>query len=146
MVRITERAEQDIDYRKRFYRIERGTDTDVTNAICHATCTTALDLNAKAIVTVTKSGQSARMLAKHRPESDIISCATSEKVCRQLALTWGVTPLVIKEEKEVFNLFDKAIQAAVKMKLLTAGDLTVITSGVPIGMSGTTNMMKVQIV
>ena len=127
-------------------RIERGTDTDVTTAICHATCTTALDLNAKAIVTVTKSGQSARMLAKHRPESDIISCATSEKVCRQLALTWGVTPLVIKEEKEVFNLFDKAIQAAVKMKLLTAGDLTVITSGVPIGMSGTTNMMKVQIV
>lgn len=146
MVRIAERTEQDIDYRKRFYQTDRGPDTDVTNAICHASCTTALDLNAKAIVTVTKSGRSARMLAKYRPESDIISCATTEKVCRQLALTWGVTPLVIKEEKEVFHLFDKAIQAAVKMKLLTAGDLTVITSGIPIGMSGTTNMIKVQIV
>lgn len=146
MVRIAERTEQDVDYRKRFYQSARETDTDITNAICHASCTTALDLNAKAIVTVTKSGTSARMLAKYRPESDIISCATTEKVCRQLSLTWGVTPIVIKEEKEVFNLFDKAIQAAVKMKLLQTGDLTVITSGVPIGVSGTTNMMKVQIV
>ena len=146
MVRIAERTEQDVDYRKRFYQSSRETDTDITNAICHASCTTALDLNAKAIVTVTKSGTSARMLAKYRPESDIISCATTEKVCRQLSLTWGVTPIVIKEEKEVFHLFDKAIQAAVKMKLLEAGDLTVITSGVPIGVSGTTNMMKVQVV
>ena len=146
MVRIAKRTEQDVDYRKRFYQSARETDTDITNAICHASCTTALDLNAKAIVTVTKSGTSARMLAKYRPESGIISCATTEKVCRQLSLTWGVTPIVIKEEKEVFNLFDKAIQAAVKMKLLQTGDLTVITSGVPIGVSGTTNMMKVQIV
>lgn len=146
MVRIAERTEQDVDYRKRFYQSARETDADITNAICHASCTTALDLNAKAIVTVTKSGTSARMLSKYRPESDIISCATTEKVCRQLSLTWGVTPIVIKEEKEVFHLFDKAIQAAVKMKLLEAGDLTVITSGVPIGVSGTTNMMKVQVV
>lgn len=146
MVRIAERTEQDVDYRKRFYQSARETDTDITNAICHASCTTALDLNAKAIVTVTKSGTSARMLSKYRPESDIISCATTEKVCRQLSLTWGVTPIVIKEEKEVFHLFDKAIQAAVKMKLLGTGDLTVITSGVPIGVSGTTNMMKVQVV
>ncbi len=146
MVRIAERTEQDVDYRKRFYQSSRETDTDITNAICHASCTTALDLNAKAIVTVTKSGTSARMLAKYRPESDIISCATTEKGCRQLSFTWGVTPIVIKEEKEVFNLFDKAIQAAVKLKLLQTGDLTVITSGVPIGVSGTTNMMKVQIV
>ena len=146
MVRIAERTEQDVDYRKRFFQYGRETDTDITNAVCHATCTTALDLNAKAIVTVTKSGQSARMLARYRPESDIISCATTEKVCRQLSLTWGVIPLVIKEEKEVFGLFDKAIQAAVKMKLLASGDLTVITSGVPIGVSGTTNMIKVQTV
>lgn len=146
MVRIAERTEQDVDYRKRFFQNERSTEPDVTDAICHATCTTALDLNAKAIVTVTKSGRSARMISRYRPMSDIISCATTEKVCRQLALTWGVTPLLIKEEKEVFNLFDRAIQAAEKMKLLEKGDLTVITSGVPIGVSGTTNMMKVQIV
>ncbi len=144
MVRIAERTEQDVDYRKRFFQYERNANPDITDAICHATCTTALDLNARAIVTVTKSGRSARMISKYRPNSDIIGCATTEKVCRQLSLTWGVIPILIKEEKEVFNLFDKAIQAAVKMRLLEKGDLTVITSGVPIGVSGTTNMMKVQ--
>lgn len=146
MVRIAERTEQDVDYCKRFFQYERNANPDITDAICHATCTTALDLNARAIVTVTKSGRSARMISRYRPNSEIISCATTEKVCRQLSLTWGVVPVLIKEEKEVFNLFDKAIQAAMKMKLLEKGDLTVITSGVPIGVSGTTNMMKVQIV
>lgn len=146
MVRIAERTERDVDYSKRFFQDERSADSDVTDAICHATCTTALDLNAKAIVTVTKSGRSARMISRHRPASDIISCATTEKVCRQLSLAWGVTPVLIKEEKEVYSLFDRAIQAAEKMQLLEKGDLTVITSGVPIGVSGTTNMMKVQIV
>lgn len=146
MVRIAERTERDVDYRKRFFQYERDANPDITDAICHATCTTALDLSARAIVTVTKSGRSARMISKYRPNSDIISCATTEKVCRQLSLTWGVVPVLIKEEKEVFHLFDKAIQAAVKMRLLEKGDLTVITSGVPIGVSGTTNMMKVQIV
>ncbi len=146
MVKIAERTEQDVDYRKRFFELERRANPDITDAICHATCTTALDLNAKAIVTVTKSGRSARMVSRYRPECDIISCATTEKVCRQLSLSWGVTPLVIKEEKEVFDLFDKAIMAAEKIGLLQKGDLTVITSGVPIGFSGTTNMIKVQIV
>ena len=146
MVRIAERTERDVDYRKRFFQNEREVNPDVTDAICHATCTTALDLNAKAIVTVTKSGTSARMISRYRPTSDIISCTTTEKVCRQLSLTWGAIPILIKEEKEVFDLFDRAIHAAEKMKLLEKGDLTVITSGVPIGFSGTTNMMKVQIV
>ena len=146
MVRIAERTEQDIDYRKRFYRNERGVNPDITDAICHATCTTALDLNAKAIVTVTKSGAAARMISRYRPESAIIGCATTEKVCRQIALAWGVTPLLIAEEKDVLRLFDRAVEAAVKAGLLEKGDLTVMTSGVPIGHSGTTNMMKVRIV
>ena len=145
MVRIAERTEEDVDYRKRFFEYDRKVNPDITDAICHATCTTAHDLNAKAIVTVTKSGRSGRMISRYRPECDIISCATTEKVCRQLALSWGVTPILIKEEKEVFDLFDKAIQAAVKTGMLKKGDLTVITSGVPIGISGTTNMIKVQI-
>lgn len=146
MVRIAERTEQDVDYRKRFFQLEREANPDITDAICHATCTTALDLNAKAILTVTKSGRSARMVSRYRPESVIISCATTDKVCRQLNLSWGVTPILIKEEKEVFDLFDKAVKAAEKMELLKKGDLTVITSGVPIGFSGTTNMIKVHIV
>ena len=144
MVRIAERTEQDVDYRKRFFNHDRNANPDVTDAICHATCTTALDLSAKAIVTVTKSGRSARMVAGYRPASDIIGCATTEKVCRQINLAWGVTPVLIKEEKDVFDLFDHALAAAEKLQLLQKGDLTVITSGVPIGISGTTNMIKVQ--
>lgn len=146
MARIAQRTEQDIDYQKRFFDYDRETNSDITDAICHATCTTAYDLNAKAIVTVTKSGYSARMISRYRPGSDIIGCTTSEKVCRQLALTWGVMPIVLKEEKDVFDLFNSAILAAEKMGLLQKGDVTVITSGVPIGMSGTTNMIKVQTV
>lgn len=144
MVRIAERTEQDVDYRKRFFHHDRKANPDITDAICHATCTTAHDLNAKAIVTVTKSGRSARMVSGYRPASDIIGCATSEKVCRQINLAWGVTPILIKEEKDVYDLFDNALMAAEKMNLLVKGDLTVITSGVPIGISGTTNMIKVQ--
>ena len=144
MVRIAERTEEDIDYRKRFFNRDRKANPDITDAICHATCTTALDLNAKAIVTVTKSGRSARMIAGYRPESAIIGCTTSAKVCRQLSLAWGIAPILIKEQKDVFDLFNHAILAAEQMKLLEKGDLTVITSGVPIGMSGTTNMIKVQ--
>lgn len=144
MVRIAERTEGDVDYRKRFFNHDRKVNPDITDAICHATCTTAHDLNAKAIVTVTKSGNSARMISRYRPSSDIIGCATSEKVCRQLNLAWGVTPILLKEENDVFDLFSRAIMAAQKMKLLKKGDLAVITSGVPIGMSGTTNMIKVE--
>lgn len=146
MVRIAERTERDVDYRKRFFNHDRKANPDVTDAICHATCTTAHDLNARAIVTVTKSGNSARMISRYRPASDIIGCATSERVCRQLNLAWGVIPIRLKEEKEVFDLFDKAIITAKKMQLLEKDDLTVITSGVPIGISGTTNMIKVQYV
>ncbi len=146
MVRIAERTEQDVDYCKRFFNHERKANPDITDAICHATCTTAYDLNAKAIVTVTKSGYSARMISRYRPASEIIGCATSEKVCRQLNMAWGVIPILLKEEKDVFDLFDNAITAAKNMNLLEKDDLTVITSGVPIGISGTTNMIKVQTV
>lgn len=144
MVRIAERTERDVDYRKRFFQHDRKANPDITDAICHATCTTAHDLNAEAIVTVTKSGHSARMISGYRPASDIIGCATSDKVCRQINLAWGVVPILIKEEKDVYHLFDNALMAAEKMQLLKKGDLTVITSGIPIGMSGTTNMIKVQ--
>lgn len=144
MVKIAERTERDVDYRRRFFNHDRKANPDITDAICHATCTTAHDLNAKAIVTVTKSGRCARMISRYRPASDIIGCATTEKVCRQINLAWGVTPILIKEEKDVFDLFERALGAAEKMKLLEKGDLTVITSGVPIGISGTTNMIKVQ--
>lgn len=146
MVRIAERTEQDIDYRKRFFIHERKANPDITDAICHATCTTAHDLNARAIITVTKSGRSARMISRYRPGCDIIGCAITERVSRQLNMSWGVTPVLLEEKREVFELFDYAAKACLDKKLLADGEVAVITSGVPIGISGTTNMIKVTVV
>lgn len=146
MVRIANRTEQDVDYQKRFYSRERKSNPDVTDAICHATCTTAYDLNASAIVTVTKSGRSARMISRYRPACDIIGGSTSEKVCRQINMSWGVTPVLVEEKNEVFELFDHAIEVAKEKGVLRPGDIAVITSGIPMGISGTTNMIKVETV
>lgn len=146
MVRIAERTEQDIDYKKRFFVRDREANPDVTDAICHATCTTAYDLNSSAIIVVTKSGRSARMISRYRPACNIIGCGTSEMVCRQLNMSWGVTPVLLEEKQDIFDLFDYAVKESKKKGLVKSGDTAVITSGVPIGMSGTTNMIKVEVV
>lgn len=146
MIRIANRTERDINYRRRFFHRERPADPDVTDAICHATCTTAHDLNARAIITVSKSGRSARMISKYRPDCDIIGCAVTDKVYRQLNLSWGVTPILLQEKKDVFELFEHGICVSQRMQLIESGDTVVFTSGVPIGQSGTTNMIKVQTV
>ncbi len=147
MVRIAERAEDSIDYIRRFNsRDNSDVAFDVTNAISHATCTTAHDLGAKAIITVTKSGATARQLSKFRPLYPIVGCAMEERVCRQLNLSWGVSPLLIDEEKDTDTLFSHAVDAAEKAGLVKSGDLVVITAGMPLGVSGTTNMMKVHVV
>lgn len=146
MVRIAERTERDIDYKKRFFNGGRLYNPDVTNAICHATCTTAYDLNASAIIVVTKSGSSARMVSRYRPDCNIIGCATSEKVCRQLNLSWGVIPVLLDEKQDIFDLFAYAVRESKKQGLVKTGDTAVITAGVPIGMSGTTNMLKVEVI
>ena len=146
MVRIAERTEEDIDYRKRFFMRDRKSNPDVTDAISHATCTTALDINAKAIVTVTKSGKTARMISKYRPSCPIVGCTTYPNVCRQLNMSWGVVPLLIEEEQETFDLFENAVHSAQVSGLVNNNELVVITAGVPLGISGTTNMLKVQVV
>lgn len=146
MARIAERTEQDIDYRKRFLARERKATPDITDAICHSTCMTAHDLNASAVVTVTKSGRSARMVSRYRPECDIIGCTTSKTVYHQLNLVWGVEPVLVEEKDRVLDLFDYALEQSKERKLLNDGDIAVITSGVPLGVSGTTNMIKVQVV
>lgn len=146
MVRIAERTERDIDYRKRFFHLERKANPDVTDAVCHATCTTAHDLNAKAIITVSKTGRSARMISRYRPDCNIIGCTASERVCRQLNLSWGVTPVLIEEKKDIFELFKHSVSVSKARGLLKSDDIAVITSGIPIGISGTTNIMKVEVV
>ncbi len=147
MVHIAEKAEESIDYIHRFNsRDNSDVAFDVTNAISHATCTTAHDLGAKAIITVTKSGVTARQLSKFRPLYPIVGCTTEENVCRQLNLSWGVTPLLIDEESDTDALFDHAVDAAQQAGVVHSGDIVVITAGMPLGVSGTTNMMKVHVV
>ncbi|MCD8119869.1 MAG: pyruvate kinase [Lachnospiraceae bacterium] len=146
MAKIAERTERAIDYTKIFFQRERKANPNVTDAICHATCTTAHDLKARAILTVTKSGGSARMISKYRPQCDIIAGATYPYVCRQMNMSWGVKPILIDEEQDVFELFDHSINQCVDRGYLKRDDLVVMTAGVPLGMSGTTNMLKVQVV
>lgn len=146
MVRIAIRAEADINYEKRFKEREADPNPDVTNAISHATCTSAHDLGATAILTVTKGGRTARMISKYRPACPILCCTTEQSVCRQLNLSWGVHPLVIEELHSTDDLFERAVKAGEDAGYLANGDLVVMTAGVPLGISGTTNLMKVHVV
>ncbi|MDD5936669.1 MAG: pyruvate kinase [Clostridiales bacterium] len=146
MVRIAEKTEEDIDYRKRFFSMERNPNPNVTDAISHATCTTALDLNTKAIITITKTGNSARMISRYRPACTIIACTTEEIYCRQLNLSWGVVPVLIDEKLDVMGLFEHALMKASMTGYIEKGDLVVLTSGIPLGVSGTTNMLRVSVV
>ena len=146
MSRIAERTEQDIDYKKRFSRRDLWEQPNVTSAISHATCTTAHDLGAAAIITVTKSGKTARMISKYRPFCPIISGTTDSKVMRQMNLSWGVVPIMVEEKKNTDDLFDHVVNVALQQNLVQDGDLCVITAGVPLGISGTTNLLKVQLV
>ncbi len=145
MVKLAIRTEQDINYTARFKARETMSNPDITNAISHATCTTANDLNAAAIITVTQSGKTARMISKYRPDCTIIGGSMHAKVCRQLNLSWGVVPLKVEPMEDADQLFEHAVDVAEKAGLVSMGDVTVITAGVPLGVPGTTNILKVQV-
>ena len=145
MVKIAERTEKDINYKQRFRMRPATEDPDVTEAISHATCTTAHDLNAAAIVTVTKSGRTARMISRFRPGIPIMGCTTFPHLCRQLNMSWGVTPILLAEESDTFELFEHAAKKIEEMGYVKGGQVLVITAGLPLGVSGTTNLIKVHI-
>ena len=145
MARIARETEKNIDYEARFRSREMKVNTDITNAISHATVTTALDLDAAAVVAVTKSGKAVRMLSKYRPSCKIIGFSTEERVCRQLNLSWGVIPMLMPEMKNMDDLFELTVDMALEKNLINQGELVVINAGVPLGVSGTTNLMKVHV-
>lgn len=146
MVRIAVRTESDINYVKRFQEREGNRAPDVTNAISHSAVTSAHDLGAAAIIAVTKSGHTARMISKYRPSCPIICCAMDETIRRQLNMSWGVTPLIMEEAYSTDDLFERAVDAGEKAGMLHDGEVVVMTAGVPLGISGTTNLMKVHVV
>ena len=102
-----------------------------------------MNLKAAAIITVTLSGFTAEAIARFKPESPIIGCTVREKVCRELNLLWGVSPLLIRQEDTAERLFAAAVSEAKKAGYVKAGDVVVITAGVPLGIAGTTNMIHV---
>lgn len=152
MALIAETTENNINYEKRFRNRddinskEVAQSRSVTEAISHATVTTAHDLNAKAIVTVTKRGGTARMLSKYRADCPIIGLTTDPTTLRQLSMSWGVLPGLISEQTNTDDLITTAIDAAISKGWLSHGDLAVITAGVPLGISGNTNLIKVETV
>ena len=144
MALIAKTTEKDINYESRLYARAADHSTSIANAISHATVTTAHDLGAKAVITVTKSGTTARMISKFRPGCMIIGCTTSETVMRQMNLSWGVYPLLIDEKSSTDELFDHALSTAVKSGMIKDGDIVVLTAGIPLGVAGTTNMLRVE--
>jgi len=146
MSEITVETENDIDYIKRFNDAHIVLSTNVTNAISHATCQTAHSLRASAIISVTKSGHTARMVSKFRPACPIISTTTSNRVYRQLALSWGVYPILTATKNTTDDIFEQSIDKAQESGIVINGDLVVITGGMPVGVSGTTNTLKVHII
>lgn len=145
MVKIARRTENDIDYGSLMRKRDVMINPDITNAIAHATCTTAMDLNASAIITVSKSGRTARMISKYRSDCPIIGGSIDEKVCRQLNMSWGVTPIMIDVQNNSDELFEHAVAKSVEHGLVNEGEIVVITAGVPLGISGTTNLIKVHV-
>ena len=142
MARIAERSERDIDYTSRMKKKNEAI-ADITTAISHATCTTAADLDAAAIITVTMSGFTAGMISRYKPECPIIACSVNPIVCRQMILAWGVVPLLIEKKDNADDLFDEARRAVEKAGYIKRGDVAVLTAGVPLGISGKTNMIRV---
>ena len=147
MARIARQAEKDAFAQNAYRDIRYFTDADdTTNAICDAACTTASDIRAKAIIAVTKSGTTARRMSKFRPQTPIVAATPIDKTFHQLALSWGVYPVQARMQNSTDDLFLHAIDCAKQIDLAENGDTVVITGGVPLGTTGTTNILKVQVV
>ena len=146
MSKIALRIEKSIDYRKRFRQMDYKSEASITNAISHATVTTSHDLRAAANLTVSMSGNTAQNVTKYRPICPIIACTPDTVVHRQQKLNWGVIPILTKEETDTAELFSHAVEASMDAGLLHEGELIVLTAGVPVGHSGTTNLLKVHVV
>lgn len=147
MAKIAEQAEKDAFAMGAFDGIRYEMDTaDTTNAVCDAACTTARDIKAKAIIALTKYGQTARRMSKFRPAVAIVAATPVEKTFHQLALSWGVYPVLARYQKTSDELFIHAIDCAKQIDAVENGDRVVIAAGVPLDTSGSTNLLKVEIV
>jgi pyruvate kinase len=143
---IAKRTEAAIDYRELLRSKDIEKETSITDAISNATCNIAQDLGASAIVTATSSGHTARMVSKFRPAQIIVAATTDRRVTRQLSLSWGTYSVLTTHLESTDDIIDSSISKALECELIHHGDLVVITAGVPVGVAGTTNLIKAHIV
>ncbi|MFD2116529.1 pyruvate kinase [Paenibacillus yanchengensis] len=143
MARIAERTESALEYKEIFLKQANAQQMTVTESISQSVANSALELDARAIVTSTQSGFTARMVSKYRPKAPIIAVTTDERVMRHLALSWGVTPLHGAEAATTDEMFEIAVASTLRTNMLSLGDTIVITAGVPVGQAGTTNLVKI---
>ncbi|QPA30348.1 pyruvate kinase [Thermaerobacillus caldiproteolyticus] len=146
MHQIASRTEQALQYRDLLAQRTKQSGTTITDAIGQSVAHTALNLDVAAIVTPTVSGQTAQMISKYRPKAPIVAVTSSDSVSRKLALAWGVYPQVAPQVNTTDEMLDIAVEAAVKSGIVKHGDLVVITAGVPVGETGSTNLMKVHVI
>lgn len=146
MARIAEAVESQLNYEAMFEARKEMHIMNVPNAISLATCSTASELNARAIITATQSGHTARMVSKYRPSCSIIAVTPSDKVARKLALNWGVFPVLAPVMRTTDELIEKSVAISLNSGYVSKGDLVVIAAGVPVSLAGSTNMMKVHVV
>ena len=146
MSAIAERTETENHARVEYLTEATNGKISVSDAIAHAACLTAKDVNAAAIVTVSESGTTARLLSKYRPQQPIIACVMKEQVQRQLSLSWGITSLMMPLAHSTDELIEMSTALAKENGFLHNGELAVVTAGVPVGISGTTNMIKIHMV
>jgi len=146
MIQIVQAAENETDYWKRFRKATYDRTATITDAISHTGCLTAMDLDASAILIPTQSGYTARMVSRFRPRCVIVALTTEEAVRRRLAISWGVIPCLCGMVDSTDRLFSLCVDSAKKEGLIRSGDTVVITAGVPIGKSGSTNLIKAQVV
>ena len=146
MVEIVEEAESSIHYWRQFQKQRVVPASNINDAITHTCCLTAKDLDAKAILAATSSGRTARNICRFRPACPVAALTMHEKVRRQLAICWGVVPFLTGEVTSTDRIFSLSAEVALKEGLVQKGDTVVITAGVPLGKSGSTNLIKAQII
>ena len=146
MEKIVTEAEKSIDFWHQFDSKLIMPQKNINDAITHSCCLTARDLNAAAILTMTNSGHTARMISRFRPACPIAALTTREKVRRQMSVTWGVIPFLTGEVNSTDRIFSLSAEVAQKEGLVEKGDIVVITAGVPLGECAETNLMKAQVI
>ncbi len=145
MARIAKMIEKSLDYNE-LLASKSSSNHSITDSISFATCKSCLDLKASAIISATSSGYTAAAVSRFRPIAPIIAATQTDQVMRKLSLYWGVYPIKIEKLLSTDDIINKSVERALELGYLENGDLTIVTAGVPVGITGTTNLLKVHIV